>query len=61
MKKGIMDKMDCDDGGEIIEFVGCKIDYDKVEKDLRVTQPVLCQSFVDEFDIHTDDENPKTP
>jgi hypothetical protein len=50
MKKDIMDQMDCDDGGEITEFVGCKIDYHKVERKLRVTQTVLLQSFHDEFD-----------
>jgi hypothetical protein len=61
MKKDIMNGMDCDDGGEITEFVGCKIEYDKVEKTLRVTQPVLLQSFDDEFDNNTGDESPKTP
>jgi glycerophosphoryl diester phosphodiesterase len=61
MKKNIMTNMECDDGGEIAEFVGRKIDQNKVERTLRVTQPVLLQSFHDEFDKNIGDESPKTP
>ena len=33
------------------EYVGCKIDYDKDEGWMRLTQPVLIQSFADEFEL----------
>jgi hypothetical protein len=58
-KKDMMQKLDCEDGGELKEFVGCKIDYDRKHKSLKFTQPVL-QSFADEFAI-AGSEMPKTP
>ena len=42
---------DCDDIGEVKEYLGCKIDIDKKNKALRLTQPVLLQSFKDEFEL----------
>ena len=38
---------ECDDVGEMDEYVGCKIE--KGEGKIRFTQPVMIQSFVDEF------------
>ena len=40
---------ECDDIGEIDEYVGCKID--KSESGTRFTQPVMLQSFEDEFNL----------
>jgi len=59
-KAKMMEEFDCDDLGPLQEYVGCKIDYNREEGWLRFTQPVLVQSFVDEFGI-TDVKAPKTP
>jgi hypothetical protein len=59
-KRAMNQILDCDDGGDILEFIGCKIDYDRTNKSLRFTQPVLLQSFTDEFKI-AEKEMPKTP
>ena len=42
------------------EYVGCKIDYRPQEGMMRLTQPVLLQSFKDEFEL-PDEETPATP
>ena len=42
-------KLDCDDSGELKEYVGCKIE--RKGNRIKLTQPVLVQSFADEFDI----------
>jgi hypothetical protein len=42
---------DCEDAGIMNEYVGCKITRDLDEPSLRMTQPVLLQSFEDEFDL----------
>ena len=42
---------DTDDVGEIQEYVGCKLDWDREKRTLKFTQPVLLQSFTDEFDL----------
>ena len=46
-KKGMTDHFDCDEVGELTEFVGCKLD--RTNDSLRITQLVLMQSFIDEF------------
>lgn len=40
---------ECDDIGDINEYVGCKIDSE--DGFVRFTQPVMLQSFEDEFDL----------
>ena len=47
----------CDDVGEFKEYVGCKIT--QVEGMIKITQPVLLQSYEDEFNLPT--TNFKTP
>jgi hypothetical protein len=50
--KDMMGKIfDCEDVGEMNKYVGCKIERDLEEPLLRMTQPVLLQSFEDEFDL----------
>jgi hypothetical protein len=44
-------QFEVDDVGELKEFVGCKIDYDRVGRMMKLTQPVLVQSFTDEFEL----------
>jgi Reverse transcriptase (RNA-dependent DNA polymerase) len=53
-------KGECDDGGKLQEYVGCKIVYNRDEGWIRLTQPVLVESFQDEYDL-PDAETPVTP
>ena len=46
-KKEFMSKLECDDVGELNEYVGCKIE--RTNDSMKFTQPVLLQSFKDEF------------
>ena len=41
--------------GWLNEYVGCKVDVDRENRKLKITQPVLLQSFNDEFDLPEDD------
>jgi Reverse transcriptase (RNA-dependent DNA polymerase) len=53
-------KGECDDGDKLQEYVGCKIEYNREERWIRLTQPVLVQSFKDKYDL-PDAETPVTP
>ena len=44
-------RFDCDDIGEVTEYVGCKVDHDKLNGSIKFTQPVMIQSFSDEYKI----------
>ena len=44
-------KFKCDNGGPLKEYIGCKIEYVPEDNWMKLTQPVLLQSFEDEFDI----------
>ena len=48
-KQAMMDRFECEDCGELKEYVGCKIDRDG--RELKFTQPVLLQSYSDEFEL----------
>ena len=48
-KKQLMDRFDCDEIGKLTEYIGCKID--RGNGWMKLTQPVLLQSFEDEFDL----------
>ena len=51
-----------DEVGELKEYVGCKIEYNKKEGWMKLTQPVLAQSFKDEFELPTNNfETPAGP
>ena len=58
-KDGFVDRFDCDDIGEVKEYVGCKIDRDVKDNVFKFTQPVMIQSFRDEFELGK--ECAKTP
>jgi hypothetical protein len=59
--KTVMSQMfDCEDVGIMNEYVRCKIERDLDEPSLRMTQPVLLQSFEDEFDL-TEMGKPRIP
>jgi hypothetical protein len=59
-KQQLMDRFDCDEVGELKEYVGCKIEHDKEGGWMKLTQPVLMQSYIDEFNL-PDGDVPKTP
>ena len=48
---------ECDDVGEATEHIGNKLSWS--EDQVKITQPVLLQSFTDEFELPA--EKPKTP
>jgi hypothetical protein len=48
-------RFECDDLGELNEYVGCKIDRD--EDYIKFTQPVLIQSYEDEFELNKTQHN----
>jgi hypothetical protein len=61
-KERMKQLFECDDIGEMTEYVGCKVEYNKEEERyMKLTQPVMIQSFVDEFDLPTDGPAPNTP
>ena len=40
-----------DEEGEMRECVGVKLDIDRQKRTMKMTQPVLIQSYKDEFDL----------
>jgi hypothetical protein len=50
VKEKMKSRFDCDDLGELNEYMGCKIDRN--EDSLKFTQPVLIQSYEDEFEFN---------
>ena len=60
-KEEMKSLFDCDDVGEMKEYVGCKMDRNPEDNSMRITQPVLIQSLEDEFDIPDSMREPKTP
>ena len=48
-KDSLSEHFKCDDVGELEDYVGCKIDIDRNEKKMTISQPVLVQSLVDMF------------
>jgi len=51
-------RVGCDDVGELLEYIGCKVTHNKVARTIKFTQPVMIQSFLDEFDIADDTRKP---
>ena len=41
----------CDNSGEVKEYIGTKVDVDKDTRTIRLTQLVLIKSFVDKFGV----------
>ena len=48
-QKEMQKRFDCDDVGELVEYLGCKID--RTKDSIHWTQPVMLQSFQDEFEL----------
>ena len=50
-KAEMMHRFECDEVGELREYVRCKLDWHKRENWLKFTEPVLIQSVLNEFDL----------
>jgi hypothetical protein len=50
-REAIKEHFSLDEVGPLEEYVGCKIEYNKEEGYIKITQPVLLQSFEDKFDL----------
>ena len=50
-KEKMMTLFECDEIGEMKEYVGCKVEHNREERYIRLTQPVMIQSFQDKFDL----------
>jgi hypothetical protein len=59
-KAQMMNRFDCDEVGNMDEYVGCKLERNWDEGWIRFLQPVLLQSYKDEFNL-PDEKEPKTP
>jgi hypothetical protein len=59
-KKQMTDRFDCDVIGNMDEYVGCKLVRNEEEGWIKFLQPVLLQSYKDEFEIPNEKE-PKIP
>ena len=61
-KEEMTKRFDCDIIGNMNEYVGCKLDRDWNKRSLKFTQPVMIQSFADEFEVAgKEQELPATP
>ena len=60
-KKHLTSHFECDELGNMDEYVGCKVERDWENRSIRLTQPVMLQSFQDEFNISTGGRLPNTP
>jgi hypothetical protein len=58
-KKGLGGHFTLDEQGEMKEYVGCKVERNHEEGWMKLTQPVMIQSFTDEFKLP--DEAPVIP
>ena len=50
-KDGFVSRFDCDEIGEVKEYVDCKIDKDVKNNMFKFAQPVMIQSFRDELEL----------
>ena len=50
-KDEMIKRFDCDEIGNMNEYVGCKLERNYQTRSLKFTQPVMIQSFVDEFGV----------
>ena len=49
--KQMNEMFDCEDVGKMVEYVGCKVELNEDTRSIKLTQPVLLQSFQDEFQL----------
>jgi hypothetical protein len=58
VRDGILSQFECDDVGEMAEYVGCK--FERQQGFIRLMQPVLIQTLSNEFKL-PDGHAPRTP
>ena len=51
LKNNLNNLFDCSDKGEMTNYIGCKIDCDRNDRSLKMTQLVLIQSFINKFKL----------
>jgi hypothetical protein len=42
----------CEDQGPLKDYIGCQFEYDTIRRFMKISQPLLVQSFSDEFSIN---------
>eukprot|EP00957_Ditylum_brightwellii_P003744 284488-Ditylum_brightwellii.AAC.1 len=52
---------ECKELREMDEYVGCKVEHDLQWHTIKLTQPVLLQSYTDEFKLDEHGLTPRTP
>eukprot|EP00957_Ditylum_brightwellii_P205908 15345960-Ditylum_brightwellii.AAC.1 len=52
---------ECKELGEMDEYVGCKVERDLQQRTIKLTQPVLLQSYQDEFELDEHGLTPRMP
>ena len=60
-REEILRRFECDDIGEVAEYLDYKADYSREEGYVKLTQPVLFQNFEYEFDPIETGRNSDTP
>jgi hypothetical protein len=60
-KTQLMARFDCNKIGNMDKYVGCKVNCDFDEDSIKLTQPLMSQSFVDEFPMCMDGRANYTP
>ena len=50
-KEQLKSLFECEDVGELTEYVGCKLDWNREAGTIKFTQPVQIRSFSDEFEL----------
>ena len=48
-KKIMMKLFDCNNSRDMREYIGTKVEVKKEKRLIRLTQPIIVQSFTDEF------------
>jgi hypothetical protein len=56
-KRAVARHFTLDGQGEMIGYVGCKVEHNRQQRWMKLTQPVMVQSFADEFDLLDDEPN----
>ena len=52
-KLELTSRFDCNDVGDVKEYVGCQVDSNESKGWMKLTHPVLAQSFSDELNLTT--------
>ncbi|KAL7574402.1 hypothetical protein ACA910_008497 [Epithemia clementina (nom. ined.)] len=61
-KAAMQEQFEYDDCGELNKYIGCKVDLNRQQRYIKLTQPVLIRSFNDEFELPNEAHStPSTP